>query len=109
MIPIIYLLYVYIISVILTLGVWTILKIYKIIPWSFGESLLMLVISFLPIFNYYVLYHGTIDIIKFFQNVSEKRKEQDLQKEQEVFKILDKIDIKYIERYLRKKKLKKIK
>lgn len=82
--------------------------VYKINDWNSEDITLVFLISLVPIFNFAIIAHGFPDIIEYFKNKKEIDRQKDLEDEKIAFSILDEIDIKYIERYLRKKKLKKL-
>ena len=96
------------ISVVISLFIVSMIIYHKLMDWTVGEKIAVISLCLIPIINLINIYYGYKYIYNYFNNIKNIKKENNIKKEQEVFKMLDKINVKYIERYLRNKKLKKI-
>jgi len=102
-------LYFYIITTLLSLLVLFFNIYLKILTWNWQEKIGIIFVSILPILNFTTIFYGGSNILNYRKNRENIMKEDALKNRNDAFKLLDKIDIKHIESYLRKKKLKKLK
>jgi len=98
----------YVISTILSLSVLFYSIKYDILNLTNDDIFLIFISSFIPIGNLLNVYYGVPEVFKNFKNRKRNKSKRVLKKEEMAFNILETVDIKYIERFLRKKKLKKI-
>lgn len=79
--------------------------------WDSSEILFVYFMVFVPFVNLIHVWYGLPELIRNFKDrdkiLLEKKLEKDIKNEQDAYDILRRVDVKYIERYLRKKKLSK--